>query len=241
MNSCAPPPSIRQSRRQSRQQPRWRSLCRSIRWPAALLGLLLASGCGSLLPKSPPPPLRYALDGAPAAARAARIDITTSLPGAAPTLVVNPTRAAPGFDSQHIVYVRAPHQLEHFAHSDWVDTPARMLAPLIVAAVGGAGTFSAVGPAASGVNANLRLDTEVLRLQQEFGAGPSRVRFTLRATVLDGSTRRVLAWREFDETVVSASEDPYGGVVAANRAVQLVMGSLAAFCTEATGGWAPLR
>ena len=99
--------------------------------------------------------------------------------------------------------------------------------------------LEAVGPLASGLDANLRLDTEVLRLQHEFGGGPSRVRFTLRATVLDGSTRRVLAWREIDETVASASEDPYGGVVAANRAVQLVMAQLAAFCAEAARSWVP--
>jgi len=204
---------------------------------ATLGSLLLVGGCSSLLPKATPPPSLYALDGARAAganaANAARP------PTAAPTLVVNPTRASPGFDSQHIVYVRAAHQREHFAHSDWVDTPARMLAPLIVDAVEHIGTFSAVGPLASGLDANLRLDTEVLRLQHEFGAGPSRVRFTLRASVLDGSTRRVLAWREFDETVASASDDPYGGVVAANRAVQLVMAQLATFCAEAARSWVP--
>jgi len=200
-------------------------------------GLLLASGCGSLLPKATPPPSLYALDSAPAAS--ANTASAARPSGTAPTLVVNPTRAAPGFDSQHIVYVRLAHQREHFAHSDWVDTPARMLAPLIAAAVEHTSTFSAVGPLASGLHANLRLDTEVLRLQHEFGGGPSRVRFTLRATVLDGSTRRVLAWREIDETVASTSEDPYGGVVAANRAVQLVMAQLAAFCAEAARSWVP--
>jgi cholesterol transport system auxiliary component len=220
-----------------------RSLCRS----AALLGLLLASGCGTLLPKAAAPPSLYALDSAPApgpdAAGAMAANTTpanaTRPSGTAPTLVVNPTRATPGFDSPHIVYVRTAHQREHFAHSDWVDTPARMLAPLIVAAVERTGTFSAVGPLASGLDAKLRLDTEVLRLQHEFGAGPSRVRFTMRAYLLDGSTRRVLAWREFDETVASASEDPYGGVVAANRAVQRVMERLAEFCTEAARSWVP--
>ena len=216
---------------------RARSVRRSLCGSAALGGLLLASGCGSLLPKATPPPSLYALDSAPATS--ANTASAARPSGTAPTLVVNPTRAAPGFDSQHIVYVRLAHQREHFAHSDWVDTPARMLAPLIAAAVEHAGTFSAVGPLASGLHANLRLDTEVLRLQHEFGGGPSRVRFTLRATVLDGSTRRVLAWREIDETVASASEDPYGGVVAANRAVQLVMAQLAAFCAEAARSWVP--
>jgi cholesterol transport system auxiliary component len=59
------------------------------------------------------------------------------------------------------------------------------------------------------------------------------VRFTLRAYIVDNTTRRVLAWREFDETVPAASEDPYGGVVAANSAVQTVLENLSAFCAEA--------
>jgi cholesterol transport system auxiliary component len=63
------------------------------------------------------------------------------------------------------------------------------------------------------------------------------VRFTLRAYLVDNSTRRVLAWREFDEGVAAASENPYGGVVAANRAVQSVLQQLAGFCAEAAGKW----
>jgi len=79
----------------------------------------------------------------------------------------------------------------------------------------------------------LRLDTEIIRLQHEFQTQPSRVRFTLRAYLVDDKTRRVLAWREFDAAVPAASEDPYGGVVAANRAVQTVLENLSAFCAEA--------
>jgi cholesterol transport system auxiliary component len=33
-----------------------------------------------------------------------------------------------GFDSRHIVYVRQASQLAHYAHNEWVDTPARMVA-----------------------------------------------------------------------------------------------------------------
>lgn len=202
---------------------------------AAVVGLALASGCGGLLPKSPPPPRFYALDAAQASLPA------TPAAATAPVLLVNPTSAAAGFDGPHIVYVRVAHQLEHFASSDWVDTPARMLAPLIVSAIEHGGGFRAVGPAASGVAGELRLDTEVLRLEQAFGDGPSRVRFTLRATLSDSATRRAVASQEFDETVTSASEDPYGGVVAANRAVQVVMARLARFCAQGADSWQASR
>jgi cholesterol transport system auxiliary component len=154
------------------------------------------------------------------------------LPQTALTLIVNPPHAASGFDSQRILYVRTDHQLEYFAHSEWVDTPARMLAPLIVSAVERSGAYRAVVLTPSAAAGDLRLDSEIVRLQHEFGSQPSRVRFTLRAYIVHNSTRRVLAWREFDATESSASEDPYGGVVAANHAVQKVLQQVADLCAE---------
>jgi cholesterol transport system auxiliary component len=154
-----------------------------------------------------------------------------------PTLIVNPPHAAAGFDSPHIMYVREAHKLEYFAHNEWVDPPARMLAPLLVAAIDNTGAFRAVVLAPSVAAGDLRLDTEIIRLQQEFGTQPSRVRFTLRAYLVEDKSRRVLAWREFEAAVPAASENPYGGVVAANGAVQSVLDDLAAFCAGAVRAW----
>lgn len=201
---------------------------------AALLSALLAGGCSGLLTSGTAPPSVYSLDAA-ANVRPSTQGLINS--GAAPTLIVSPTTAAPGFDSQHIIYVRVAHQLEHFAHSEWVNTPARMLAPRIIAAIETAGGFRGVASATSGIAGDMRLNTEVLRLQQEFGSGPSRVRFTLRASLLDNATRQVISWREFDETVAAESENPYGGVVAANRAVQIVMEQLSRYCAHASARW----
>ena len=199
--------------------------------------LILATGCAGLLPKPAPQPSFYSLDSA--RARTGSIPRTQVLTDTAPTLIVNPPHAAAGFDSQRIIYVREAHKLDYFARSEWIDTPARMLAPLIVAAIENSRAFSAVVQTPSAAAGDIRLDSEILRLQHNFADAPSRVRFTLRAYLVDNATRRVLASREFDETVVAASEDPYGGVVAANRAVQTVLEQLAKFCAEAAGAWRP--
>ena len=204
--------------------------------------LMLTAGCAALLPKPPVQPTFYSLD------RAA-LDVQFKVPAAnvdpnraetAPTLVINPPRAAAGFDSQRIIYTRESHQLEYFAHSEWIDTPARMLAPLIVAVVSNAGTFRAVVPTPSQAAGDIKLDTEIVRLQQVFGGPSSRVQFTLRAYLVDSATRRVLVWREFDETVTASSEDPRGGVDAANRAVQNVLRALTGLCIEAADIWQSL-
>jgi len=204
------------------------------RLAAAGLMLALAGGCSALRPKATPQPSFYSLDSVHIEAGVA-IPVPAKRPTTALTLIVNPPHAASGFDSQRIIYVREAHQLEYFAHSEWVDTPARMLAPLIVSAVELSGAFRAVVLTPSAAAGDLRLDTEIVRLQHDFAGQPSRVRFTLRAYLVDNTTRRVLAWREFDETVAATSEDPYGGVVAANRAVQSVLKQLASYCAEAAG------
>ena len=66
------------------------------------------------------------------------------------------------------------------------------------------------------------------------------MRFTLRAYLVDNTTRRVIATREFEATAAAASENPQGGVAAATQAVKSVLAELAAFCAHTAGkGWAP--
>lgn len=207
---------------ETRNQP---SVARVLRLGAAGLTLMAACACSLLKPTATPPPAFYSLDAARDAAPA-------PAPDGAPTLIVNPPNAAAGFDSSRIIYVRETHKLEYFAHSEWVDPPARLLMPLLVAAVGQTGAFRAVVLTPSAAAGDLRLDTEIIRLQHEFLSQPSRVRFTLRAHLVDNKKRRVIASREFETVVPATSEDPYGGVVAANRAVQTVLEDLAAFCAE---------
>jgi len=194
---------------------------------AAIVSVLALGACSSLRPAATPPPAFYALDSV-------RIAASVTAPATAPTLVISPPRAASGFDSQRIIYMRVPHKLDYFSQSEWIDPPARMLGPLLLAALENTGTFRAVMLMPSTASGKLRLDTEIIRLQHEFLSSPSRVHFTLRATLVDDKTRRVLAWREFDGYENAASDDPYGGVVAANLAVQKVLDQLSVFCTETT-------
>jgi cholesterol transport system auxiliary component len=209
----------------------WRHLATGL----VCLGLLITlGGCSSLLPKPVPPPATFELEAAPPAKGSAKAPGTSTRfnTGAAnaPSLLVSNPLSAPGHDSHRMAYTRSPYQLEYFARNEWVDTPARMLAPLIVAALQADAAFSAVTAAPSTAASDLQLDTTVLRLQQNFNTTPSTLTFTLRASVTHTKTRRVVAWYEFEENVPTLADTPQAGVVAANRAVQLVLVELAAFC-----------
>ncbi len=198
-------------------------------WIVAL-ALVMGAGCTLLSPSRNPLPELFALTPT--------IEVRATLPpsAGARTLLVNVPRAGPGFDSPRMAYVTDPYALAYFARHQWVDTPARMLAPLLVRALEGAGRYSAVVAAPSSVAAEVRLDTEIVRLLQDFSVHPSVVRFTLRAQLVDTAGRRVLATREIEAVARAPSEDPVGGVAAANRAVAASLTELAEMCAAAAPG-----
>jgi cholesterol transport system auxiliary component len=201
-----------------------------VRFGAASLAAFLLCGCSLLFPADSPPSALFSFDSSQQTMKS-----QPPVQAGAPTLVVSIPRAAAGFDTPRIIYVRREHKLEHFRQSQWVDTPANMLSPLLVASLERSGQFNAVVQSPTSAVGQLRLDVEIVRLQHEFLSLPSRAHFTLRAHLLDTATRQVVAWREFDAHVPSSSEDPYGGVLAANNAVRIVLEELTAFCAQEAG------
>lgn len=207
-----------------------------------MIATSLISGCSELIPKAPTLPSFYILNGAIPENRSVENDSLkaqasqveqkdkSSFPA---TLVVNLSTAAAGFDSARMVYSRVPYKLEYFAHSQWIDTPARMLTPLIINKLKAKSHFSAVTLAPSTASTNYLLDTQIIRLQQDFFSAQSRERFTLRATLIDNAKHKVIFAHEFDTVINAKTNDPYAGVVAANVAVEILLEQLAVFCNEA--------
>jgi len=201
---------------------------------AALLPLLLTLGaCGGLLPDPPAAPTLHLLTWrpplvpapAPAPMSSSAVLPQPALP-AQLSLRINEPLAAAGFDSRRIIYLRQPYRLDYYARHEWADTPARMLAPLLQSAFAASGLYRVVLSAASAANTELSLDTEIMRLQQDFSQRPSQLRLSLRASLLDNASRRVLASREFDVSLAAPSEDAQGGVTAANLALQQILADL---------------
>ena len=201
----------------------WRTPCRAFH---ALTSVLLLAGCTGLAAPHVGSENIYVLEAQHATKPA---HVNRSL-----VLAVSEPQTRPGFDTPQMAYVQQPHELNYFVTSRWADTPARMLEPLLVQAMEQAGGFRAVvrGPGAG--PADVRLETELIRLQHDFVTRPSRVQLTLRAQLIDVRGQRVLAVKQFDESENAASDNAYGGVTAANRALQRMLDRLADFCVNAS-------
>lgn len=166
--------------------------------------------------------------------------VTATPPGGPAAIAIAPPVARPGLDGPRMAYVTRPYELRYFARHQWVEPPARLLAPLLVLALERGGQLRPV-QAHAGVTPALRLETELVALQQEFDVSPSRLRFALRAQLVDTEAERVIASTDLETTEPAGSEDPYGGVVAANRAVARVLEQLAGWCETEVSRVAPAR
>ena len=197
-----------------------------------IMTVVLLCGCSLLTPSNISPPRLYSFDRTTTASTLL-LSATANINTRPVTVVVGIARAAPGFESRQMAYIRQAHQLEYFKQSEWIAAPATMLSPIIASALESSGQFKAVVQAPTSILAQFRVDVEIIRLQQEFFKLPSQVHFTLRAHVLDASTRQVIASHEFDSYIAASSEDPYGGVIATNTVIRNVTKELADFCVQA--------
>ncbi len=150
----------------------------------------------------------------------------------APVLLVTIPQAEPGFETSRMVYVKRPYELEYYAINQWADTPARMFMPLLVQILGKSGVWRDVVSVPSAVPADYRLDSYRLVLQQEFFRQPSRVRLTARMQLVDLKESTILGTRAFEVVENAPSENAYGGVLAANRAVASLLDQIVSWLQQ---------
>jgi cholesterol transport system auxiliary component len=150
--------------------------------------------------------------------------VSRGQPGIHGVLVVGLPQAEAGFEQPRMAYLQRPYEVSYYATNVWVDTPARMLAPLLVQSLErhrASGVWWCPMPTA--VRGDYRLDISGLVVQQEFLQRPSGTRIRLRAQLTETKEQRIMGVRSLESFEPAPSEDAYGGVLAANRAVTRVL------------------
>ncbi|MBH0185300.1 MAG: hypothetical protein HP477_07790 [Nitrospira sp.] len=149
-----------------------------------------------------------------------------------PILQVSLSLAEPGFETPRMVYVKRPYELEHYALNQWADQPARMFSSLMVQALSRTGSWRAVVPSPGSIRGDFRLDSYGFSLQQEFMQDPSLVRVTVRAQLVEMKESRVVGTRAFEVVEKAQNNDAYSGVVAANRAIAVLLDDLVSWLQD---------
>lgn len=189
-----------------------------IRWIVLIILMLSLAGC--LSPVKTPPTYTYTLNNLGATC--------SSCPAhSKQTLTVTAPVANSGYQTTAMLYNLCPYQVNAFAYHRWTTPPAQMLKPLIVQSMRNTGRFCAVIPSPSTAMTDYRLDTHLVKLQQEFFTEPSQVRMVIQAVLVNNKTNKVVFDRCLEAVVKAPCDTPYAGVVAANKATAQILHRLA--------------
>jgi len=155
-------------------------------------------------------------------------------------LVATPT-ASPGYDSRRMLYTCRPYEIKAFAKNEWAGSPANLLQPVIIQALRDTGHFRAVVASPLPARRDYLLKTNLVELRQDFTYKPSCIKMALQAELIENRNRQVVASKIFSTEIPTISNDPYGGVLAANRATTFILGQLTRFCTRHLVHFASLK
>lgn len=133
-------------------------------------------------------------------------------------LLVHTPAAYPGYESSRMAYRQEKHSLRYFAYNRWADAPARLIGAALTEALSESRLFADVAAPGSRIEAAYRLDTDLIRLEQIFSDAGSVVRLTIRYRLVDLESGGSLGSLHHDIVETSTSDDPRGGVAAANQA-----------------------
>ena len=148
------------------------------------------------------------------------------------TLLVLVPETAPAYATTGMAYTIRKYQIAYFSQNEWVETPARMMLPLIVETLRRTHYFSAVRSPPEFGRQTFILHTEIIELKQDFTSDPAVLLLTMRVDLRHGTTNRLIATKELSVQEPLGERNPYAGVVAANEAVGRLLRELSRFVIE---------
>lgn len=189
---------------------------------ATIAGSLVMAlgGCASFGPQEAQ--RYYVLEAPPAREKAAATPRVT-------TLLVAPTTVSGFYETQDIVYSRAPGMRAYYQLHTWTERPGRRLSELLVTRLERAGSFSTVSTVVSGVKGHVVLGTHLAEFYHDAAAAPGSVKVTVTAELTDPVRRELLARRTFEKSARVTTYDAPGAVQAFNVAVTAVLDDIAAW------------
>lgn len=153
------------------------------------------------------------------------------------SLRVSIPASAPGFGTTRMAYMSQPSRLNYFAFNEWIDTPARMVAAMMESRLEASGLLGAVMTGSSDVRADVRLDSEIKNLLQDFNGTDSSVSLMIKVRLIDVSSRSLLKSKIFSYSETADNASPEAGVAAANRAAARFLADLTVFVADSIAGF----
>jgi cholesterol transport system auxiliary component len=148
------------------------------------------------------------------------------------TLLVATPDTRPVYNTTQMAYSIKPYQVAYFSENHWAETPSQMLQPLLVETMQNTHYFHTVVTPPYIGHYDYMLNTQILELVQDYTCRPAVVRLWIRVQLINATTNRVIATKDFIVCEPILRKTPYGGVIAANQAMETILSRIAVFCLE---------
>jgi cholesterol transport system auxiliary component len=149
------------------------------------------------------------------------------------SLRISQPESAPGLNTARMAYRTDPKRIDYFAYNEWVASPARMMAALMEARLDESGMFGSIVSGSSDIRTDLRLDSQVLSLYQDFTGEASTVSLSVKVNLIDVSGRTLLNSKTFSYRVPADERSAESGVFASNQAAGQFLDDLSRFVSAA--------
>lgn len=153
------------------------------------------------------------------------------------SLRVSATASAPGYGTTRMAYTTQPPRLDYFAYHEWADLPARMFAVMMETRLDASRLLGTVVTGSSDIRTDLRLDSELKSLRQDFTGGDSTLALEIKVSLVDVSRRSLLYTKTFSYTEATDGSGPEAGARAANRAADRFLAELTVFVADVIAGF----
>jgi cholesterol transport system auxiliary component len=147
------------------------------------------------------------------------------------TLYVAPTSTAGFYDTQDIVFSRAPGTRAYYQFNSWTEAPGSSIHAALVARLERSGAFREVAVPRGGAS-GLVLRTHLEEIYHDAGAPPGSVRVGLSAELTDGTQNGLIARRSFSRSAPAPSYDAQGAAKALGEALGALLDELVAWVDE---------
>jgi cholesterol transport system auxiliary component len=139
------------------------------------------------------------------------------------TLFISETSVSPFYDTQSLVFSRAPGQRGYYQFAAWTERPGSRLTELLLRRLCARGSFRSVTATTAGAKGDLVLYTRLEELYHDAGASPGSVRIELSAELVDRVQRAIVAQHTFAQSAPTGGDTASAAVVAFDRAVTTLL------------------
>lgn len=189
--------------------------------------LLLTASCSPLSPVSAPPQNTYLLNPKIFILKTGNNKTTKNK-----TLLISTPEVPAWLNTSRMLYKTADSQINYFVENRWVAGPPEMLKAIIAKNLSETGLYHAVVQTPFGGNVDQRLDVQIINMEQNFSQNPSVYKFEVQAELVSMLTGNIIRTRHFSYVIPATTNNPQGGVEAANKAIEEWIPQLIDFCRK---------